>query len=93
VCGNSARTDLRGGTPARAFPTATDLRHVAAAELLAQDLGNRKSWSGLYAACRRAWEGRVSPAALVTAGREAASGRARNPGALSITVLKRESRG
>src|SRR5262245_1011329 len=23
VCGNSARTDLRGGTPARAFPTAT----------------------------------------------------------------------
>src|SRR5262249_14238654 len=24
VCGSSARTDLRGGTPARAFPTATD---------------------------------------------------------------------
>src|SRR5262249_23610813 len=26
VCGNSARTDRRGGTPARAFPTATPLR-------------------------------------------------------------------
>jgi hypothetical protein len=26
VCGNSARTDLRGRTPARAFPTATPLR-------------------------------------------------------------------
>ena len=25
VCGNSARTDLCGGTPARAFPTATGL--------------------------------------------------------------------
>ena len=25
VCGNSARTDLRGGTPARAFPTATPI--------------------------------------------------------------------
>src|SRR5262249_12430827 len=26
VCGSSARTDLRGGTPARAFPTATGVK-------------------------------------------------------------------
>ena len=33
VCGNSARTDLRGGTPARAFPTATQGASAASSPL------------------------------------------------------------
>ena len=66
---------------------------AAAAELLCRDLDDRKSWNGFYAACRRAWEGQIPPGALVTAWREATSGRARNPGAVFMAVLRRESRG
>jgi DNA-binding Lrp family transcriptional regulator len=63
---------------------------AAAAEMLCRDLDDRKSWSGFYAACRRAWEGQIPPGALVTAWREATSGRARNPGAVFMAVLRRE---
>jgi hypothetical protein len=63
-----------------------------AAELLARDLDDRKSWSGLHAVCRRAWEGRLPPEALATAYREATAGRARSPGAVFMTVVKREAR-
>jgi DNA-binding Lrp family transcriptional regulator len=66
---------------------------AAAAELLAQDLGDRKSWNGFYAACKRAWEGEIPAEALVIAHREATNGRARSPGALFMAVLKREARG
>jgi hypothetical protein len=65
----------------------------AAAELLAQDLGDRKSWFGFHAACRRAWEGRLEPSSLVEAWRQATGGKARNPGAVFMTVLKRHQRG
>jgi hypothetical protein len=68
--------------------------HVAAAaEGLARSLDDRKSWRGLHAACRRAWEGTITPEALLTAWREATNGRARVPGAVFMTVLRRESRG
>jgi hypothetical protein len=33
VCGNSARTDLRGGTAARPFPTATFALETHVAEI------------------------------------------------------------
>jgi DNA-binding Lrp family transcriptional regulator len=65
---------------------------VQAAELLSQDLDDRKSWSGFHAACRRAWEGSIPAEALVVAHREATSGKARSPGALFMAVLKREAR-
>lgn len=63
-----------------------------AAELLAQGLDDRKSWPALHAVCRRAWAGELPPEALVTAWRDATNGRARNPGALFMAVVKRESR-
>ena len=67
--------------------------HVAAAaEVLSRELDDRKSWSGFHAACRRAWEGEIRPEALVTAWHEATSGKARSPGALFMSVLKREVR-
>jgi hypothetical protein len=65
---------------------------VEAAELLSQDLDDRKSWPGFHAACRRAWEGSIPAEALVIAHREATSGKARSPGALFMAVLDRETR-
>ena len=61
----------------------------AAAELLAESLGDRKSWLGFHAACRRAWEGVIEPSVLVEAWRQATGGKARNPGAVFMTVVKR----
>jgi hypothetical protein len=62
---------------------------AAAAEVLADGLGDRQSWSGFHAACRQAWEGVLDPSALVSAWRQARGGKVRNPGAVFMTVLKR----
>lgn len=64
-----------------------------AAELLARDLDDRKSWGGFHAMARRAWEGSIPAEALVEAYKQATGGKARNPGAVFMTVVKREARG
>jgi hypothetical protein len=63
----------------------------AAAEVLTAGLNDRMSWSGFHAACRRAWEGSLEPSALVDAWRQATGGKARNPGAVFMTVVKRHT--
>ena len=63
-----------------------------AAELLSQELDVRKSWSGFHAVARRAWEGSIEPGALVSALAEATGGKARNPGAIFMHVVGRETR-
>ena len=63
-----------------------------AAELLARDLDDRKSWSGYHARCRDAWEGRIEPEALVEAYREAMGPKARVRGAIFMSRLKRRRR-
>ncbi len=62
-----------------------------AAEALAQTLDDRRSWGTYHAVCQRAWAGHIPCSALVQAFREATNGRARNPGALFMSVLKREA--
>lgn len=67
-----------------------DPRRVAqAAELLARDFEDRKSWTALHARCKDAWEGRLEPAALAAAYRQAIGPKARNRGAIFMHVLKR----
>ena len=61
-----------------------------AAEALAQAFDDRRSWGTYHAVCQRAWAGHVPCSALVQAWQEATNGRARNPGALFMSVLKRE---
>lgn len=68
-----------------------DPRHPAmAAELLAQDFNDRKSWRAFHKVCEQAWRGELASAALLQAWREASGGKARNPGAVFHHVLRRE---
>lgn len=64
-----------------------------AAEALSQEFDDRKSWRGYHAVLTRAWEGEVEPAALVRAFERATDGKARNPGAVFMTVVGREKGG
>jgi helix-turn-helix protein len=68
-----------------------DPRHPAmAAELLAQDFNDRKSWRAFHKVCEQAWRGELASEALLQAWREASGGKARNPGAVFHHVLRRE---
>jgi hypothetical protein len=60
---------------------------AAAAELLAREFDDRKSWSGFHAVAKRAFEGEIPPEVLVHALARATDGKARNPGALFMTVV------
>lgn len=93
-----ARKRLRPPPEARPAPTSTAemlarIRecpsHVSrAAELLALDLDDRKSWAAYHARCRDVWEGRIEPEALVEAHRQAVGPQARNRGAVFMHALK-----
>ena len=62
-----------------------------ATEALARDLDDRRSWSGLHAICMKAWRGEIPPEALVIGHAEATSGRAKVPGAVFTSVVRREA--
>ncbi|QDV39567.1 helix-turn-helix domain-containing protein [Tautonia plasticadhaerens] len=53
-----------------------------AAQALASELGDERSWRGLHAICRRAFEGRVEPEALVYALGKAKGPKVQKPGAI-----------
>jgi hypothetical protein len=60
-----------------------------ATEALVQDLDDRRSWRGLHAICRRAFEGELEPAALVHALGKAKGPKARKPGAIFTLEVSR----
>ena len=60
-----------------------------AAELLAREFADRKSWPGFLARCREAWDGRRSPDDLADAYRLATAPGARNPGAIFMAALRK----
>jgi hypothetical protein len=64
---------------------------MQAADVLCRSFNDQKSFRGFEAKCRAAWEGKLSPQAFVIAWHEANSGKARNPAALWMAVVKRES--
>lgn len=101
ICQGEAFRLLAPPAPARPSPASVEellsrLREdpaypSQAAEALAQAFDDRRSWGAYHASCQRAWAGHVPCSSLVQAWREATSGRARNPGALFMSVLKREA--
>ena len=66
--------------------------HVAAAaEVLARTFDDRKSWNGFHAVARRAFEGGIPAEALTDALRRATDPKARNGGALFMSIVNRWS--
>jgi hypothetical protein len=67
-----------------------DPSYVAqAAQALAVELGDERSWRGLHAICRRAFEGELEPAALVHALGKAQGPQVRKPGAIFTVEVSR----
>ena len=94
----SRRTAVAPAAPARPGPATTGelltrLREkpqypAEAAELLAREFADRKSWPGFLARCREAWDGRRTPEELAEAYRLATAPGARNPGAVFMAALR-----
>jgi hypothetical protein len=63
-----------------------------AADWLSSALGDRKSYSGFKARCEEAWRGELAMDRLVSAYEQAASPRAKNPGALFMFALRGDAR-
>ena len=67
-----------------------DPSHVAwATQALAVEFGDEKSWRGLHALCRRAYEGELEPEALVHAYGKALGPQVHNPGAIFTIEVRR----
>ena len=62
---------------------------AAAAQLLAEEFRDHRSWSGYRALCDRAWRGELSPELLADAYRQATGPKARNRGAVLFYAVKR----
>jgi hypothetical protein len=102
VCLGEARRLLAPPRAAPAPPRTTaellvrvreDPSYVAAsAAALAQEFGDAGSWSGFHARLSEAWSGRLDPADLVEAYRQACGPRVRNRGAIFMTALKARAR-
>lgn len=59
-----------------------------AAQALSLEFRDAKSFSGFKVRLEEAWRGEISVEALTSAYRQAASGKARNPGAVFMHALK-----
>jgi hypothetical protein len=102
ICLGEARRQLAPPRAAPAPPGTTaellvrvreDPSYVAAsAAALAQEFGDAGSWSGFHARLSEAWSGRLDPADLVEAYRQACGPRVRNRGAIFMTALKARAR-
>ncbi|WP_435016205.1 helix-turn-helix domain-containing protein [Tundrisphaera sp. TA3] len=91
---NPAPQQIAKPAPASTAELLTRLREApqhpaAAAELLAREFADRKSWPGFLARCQEAWDGRRSPEELAEAYRLASAPGARNPGAVFMSALRR----
>jgi hypothetical protein len=91
---NPAPRPVAAPAPASTAELLTRLREApqhpaAAAELLAREFADRKSWPGFLARCQEAWDGRRSPEELAEAYRLASAPGARNPGAVFMSALRR----
>jgi hypothetical protein len=61
-----------------------------AADWLARDLGDTKSYSGFKARCEEAWRGELPPPRLVGAYEQATGPKARNRGALFMHAVRQK---